>query len=124
MTKFMSVAPIGNTDPLELPVADAARAAAYYQSRLGFEVVDRTPTAVTITRDAVTLRLVQNGGDPEQASCYVAVSDIDALHREYRARGIGSEIGEMEYDGKTYRLLWVRDPDGICYCLGQPKKAG
>ncbi len=120
---FLSVAPIGDTDPLDLPVADAARAAEFYRVRMGFQVLEMEPTAATVTRDAVTLRLAQNGGDPEQASCYLGVSDIDAVQREYHAQGITGEVAEMEFDGATYRVIWVRDPDGLCYCLGQPKES-
>jgi lactoylglutathione lyase len=119
---FLSVAPIGDTDLLDLPVANAARAAEFYRERLGFDVLGLEPTAATVTRDAVTLRLAQNGGDPEQASCYIGVSDVDALQSEYYAQGVTKDVTEMEHDGTTYRVIWVRDPDGICFCLGQPKE--
>ena len=123
--QFLSVAPIGDTDPGEMPVADVHQAIAFYQEKLGFHVDELESGAATLTRDAVTLRLAQNGGDPEQASCYISVRDVDALHRELRDRGAGvsDQVSDMEHDGKTYRVLWLRDPDGLCYCMGQPTAA-
>ena len=122
MADFLSVSPIGDTDPLDLPVADAARAAEFYRDRLGFQVLELEPTAATVVRNDVTLRLAQNGGDSEQASCYIGVSDIDAVQREYQAQGVTGEVSQMQHDGTTYRVIWVRDPDGLCYCIGQPRE--
>ena len=123
---FESVSPIGDTDPMDLPVADVHRAIAYYQDKLGFGVTTLEAGAATLARDAVTLRLAQNGGDPEQASCYLGVSDVDAVHRElqHRGAGVSEAVSDMTHDGKTYRVIWLRDPDGLCYCVGQPKPVG
>jgi predicted enzyme related to lactoylglutathione lyase len=117
---FLSVSPIGDTNPLDLPVANAARTAEFYRDRMGFQTVEIEPTAVTVARDNVTLRLAQNGGDPIQANCYIGVADIDAVQREYKAQGIAGKITKMTHKGITYRVIWVRDPDKVCYCIGQP----
>jgi len=118
---FLSVSPIGDTDPLDMPVADVHQAVIYYQDKLGFHVETLEPGSATLTRDAVTLRLAQNGGDPEQASCYIGVRDVAAVHRELldSGAGVSERVGDMEHDGKTYRVIWLRDPDGLCYCIGQ-----
>ena len=52
----------------------------------------------------MTLRLAQNGGDPEQASCYIGVRDVDAVHREFldRGAGVSEQVGDMEHDGAAY----------------------
>ena len=123
---FQSISPIGNTDPLDLPVADVHQAIAYYQDKLGFQVKSLEGGAATLTRDDVTLRLAQNGGDPEQASCYIGVRDVETVHREFLSRGVGvsDTVSELEHEGTTYRVIWLRDPDGLCYCIGQPKVAG
>ena len=122
--QFLSVSPIGDTDPLDLPVADVQRAVTYYQEKLRFRVETREPGAATLTRGAVTLRLAQNGGDPEQASCYIGVRDVEAVHQEFLASGAGisERLGDMEHEGTSYRVIWLRDPDGLCYCIGQPKE--
>lgn len=122
--EFQRIAPIGDTDPQNLPVSDVESATRYYTDTLGF-TVDRyegaPPQAVVLRRDDVELRLAVTGADPEQASCYIGVSDIDALHREYQAAGakVSENVEPMEYGGKSYRVIWVKDIDGICYCIGK-----
>ena len=121
--QFLSIVPIGDTDPMDMPVADVHRAIAFYQEKLGFRVEALEGGAATLTRDNVRLRLAQNGRDPEQASCYIGVSDVDALHRELCERGapVADTVADMEHGGRAYRVIWLRDPDGLCYCLGHPK---
>lgn len=46
-----------------------------------------------------------------------AVDDIDALVERVRASG-GEIIGEMQY-GETYRLAYVRGPEGIIVALAE-----
>jgi catechol 2,3-dioxygenase-like lactoylglutathione lyase family enzyme len=119
---YQGVYPIGDTDPNNLPVHDLDAVLAYYVD-LGFTVETRTaqphPSA-RLRRDQVIIGLAQNGGDPEQASCYMEVSDVEAAHAELLNRDLGpTEIRTDQHDGATYRVFFVRDPDGLCYCLGQ-----
>lgn len=117
--RFQSVSPIGSTDPLNLPVADVQQAAAFYTTRMGF--TRQPPGAATLVRDDVTLAFAENGEDPEQASCYIAVSDVDALQAEYQNSGVNvTPVSETEYGSRRYRVFWAKDPDGICYCIGTP----
>lgn len=120
---YQSVHPIGDTDPNNLPVGDLEAALPYYVENLGFTVESRTtephPAAV-IARDGIRMRLAENGGDPEQASCYLAVSDVDAALAELTGKGLDlSAIRLDQHAGKSYRVFFVRAPDGLCYCLGQ-----
>ena len=123
---YNSVHPIGDTDPLNLPVPDAERAVPYYEEQLGFTVGGREETPVrrlTLRRDGITISLVENGGDPEQASCYLAVSDVDAARAELAERGAApGEIRVDNYGGSSYRVFFVRDPVGLCYCIGQKEE--
>ena len=65
--------------------------------------------------------LAVNGRDPEQASCWFSVGDVDALGQEYEARGIGPGIIDgQEYDGRPYRVFFAREPYGVCFCFTQP----
>ena len=120
---FQAVSPIGESDPNDLPVRNLAAAVSYYEQQLGFTVVskeDAPHRAATIRRDAVVLRLAENGGEPEQASCYVAVRDVEGLHQELAAQRLDvSAIRLDQYGGQTYRVFFLRAPDGLCYCLGQ-----
>jgi lactoylglutathione lyase len=122
-SQFQSIFPIGNTDPLNLPVADVTQATAFYTDVLGFQMLDThdgPPRSVTLQRDDVTLGLAENGGDPEQASCYISVRDVTGLQAEYKGKGLDvSDVGPTEYDGRPYEIFWAKDPDGICYCIGR-----
>ena len=122
--QFEAVFPIGDTDPLHLPVANVEQAIAYYTDLFGFTLHSPptgTPKTAVLSRDTVRLGFTENGGDSEQASCFVSVRDVTALRQEYFEKGIDvSEVGEeMEYGGKRYRVFWAKDPDGLCYCLGK-----
>jgi hypothetical protein len=120
---YQSIHPIGDTDPQALPVADVARAVADYERRFGFTVRERGEAPVRyalVGRDGIEVRLAENGGDPEQASCYVEVSDVDRARQELEQNGVPvSPIRIDRYGGKAYRVFFAKDDDGICYCLGQ-----
>ena len=126
-SQLQSLSPIGETNPLQMPVADVAQAVAFYTEKLGFtasETREGPPKSVTLTRDSVTLGLAENGGDPEQASCYIAVDDLEGLQREYEEKDTHvSKIELMEHDGTQYQVFWLKDLDGICYCLGRQTEA-
>ena len=120
---YKSVHPIGDTDPQNLPVADAAQAAAYYRDNLGFTPAAQSDTparSITLRRDGVEIVLAENGGDPTQASCYIETSDVDAARAELEGKNLDiSALRVDNYGGNTYRVFFVRAPDGLCYCLGQ-----
>jgi lactoylglutathione lyase len=121
--EYRAVYPIGDTDPDNLPVADVERAVAYYSAMFGFQALGRSdgpPRSVRVGRDAVELGLAENGGDPEQASCYLDVSDVERARRELEAAGVDiSPMRVDEHGGSYYRVFFAKDPDGICYCIGQ-----
>ena len=122
-TQYKSVYPIGDSDPGNLPVADAAQAAAYYQDNLGFTIVARSQSpvpSVTLRRDGVELTLAENGGDPTQASVYIETTDVDAARAELDGKGLDiSPVRDDTHADNHYRVFFVRAPDGLCYCLGQ-----
>jgi catechol 2,3-dioxygenase-like lactoylglutathione lyase family enzyme len=120
---YGSVSPIGDTDPMDMPVADVEKAIAWYESRMGFHLVSRrdgpAPSAV-VERDGVQLGFAVNGGDPEQASCYLGVSDVQAAMADMEAKGVGVANHRIdEHGGEKREVFFVRDEDGICYCIGQ-----
>jgi len=117
---FQSVSPIGDTDTNALPVKDVGPAVAYYTQVLGFDVVSREGDAAVLRRGAATIGLQKNDADPEQASCYFSVSDVDALRAEYAARHVEpSPVRVDEYGGKSYRVFFAKEPYGVCFCFGQ-----
>ena len=104
---FRAVGPIGETDTSALPVKEIGPAVGYYTRCLGFVLVSMDKTTTVLRRDDVQIGLAVNGQDPEQASCWFSVGDVNALWRELDARGIGPGIiDEQEYDGKPHRVQW------------------
>jgi catechol 2,3-dioxygenase-like lactoylglutathione lyase family enzyme len=118
---FHSVHPLGDTDPAALPVKDIGPAVGYYTCVLGFDLVERQENRATLQRDSAVIGLERNDRDPEQASCYFAVSDVETLHRELTAKGIEpSALEVQEYGGKRFRVFFAKEPYGVCFCFGQP----
>jgi hypothetical protein len=118
--RFNRVAPIGDTDTNALPVKAIGPAVGYYTQVLGFTLLSREEQRATLRRDDAQIGLAVNGADPEQASCYFAVSDVEALRRELEAKGIEpSPLRVDEYNGKRYRVFFAQEPYGVCFCFGQ-----
>lgn len=117
---FSGVYPIGDTDVNNLPVKHLGPAIGYYTQVLGFSVVSRAEQQAVLRRDEARIGLAENGQDPEQASCYFAVGDVEALRRELEAKGIEpTPIRLDEHEGKQYRVCFAREPYGVCFCFGQ-----
>lgn len=118
---FKGVYPIGDTDTGALPVKELGPAIGYYTQVLGFSVVAKEDNTAVLRRDEAQIGLAKNGQDPEQASCYFAVSDVEALWRELDAKGIEpSAIRVDEHGGKEYRVCFAKEPYGVCFCFGEP----
>lgn len=118
--RFTSVGNIGEGGPDAIPVRQIGASTGYYVYVLGFEVVERTETTAKLRRDDATIGLAVNGQDPEQASIYFGVNDVDALHRELTEKGIApSPIRTDTHGGKTYRVTFAQEPFGVCFCFGQ-----
>nr|WP_303652697.1 DUF1579 family protein [Paludisphaera mucosa] len=118
---FKAVGPIGDTDANALPVKEIGPAVGYYTQCLGFALVSRDRTTARLRRGEVEIGLAANGEDPEQASCWFAVDDVEALWSEYEAKGVGpGAIDRQEYGGKAHRVFFAKDPYGVCFCFTQP----
>lgn len=123
---FLAIFPIGNTDPLHLPVRDVEKSLSYYKQYLGFNILSRGNTpyqAVLMQRGQVTMGLEENGGNPEEESCYLAVNDVNALYQELQNKQL--DISAMRVDvheAQTHRVFFLRAPDGLCFCFGQKQK--
>ena len=113
-------------DAMNLPVASVATALAFYETVMGFRVSARDASSVTLARDEVQMRLVENGGDPSQDGCFFAVDDIEAAFAELKANGLGREDADYRIDrhgDKNWKVFFVVAPDGLCYCLGEQQKS-
>jgi hypothetical protein len=118
---FSAAGPIGETDIDALPVKEIGPAVGYYTQCLGFTLVSKEGTTARLRRDDVEIGLAVNGRDPEQASCWFSVGDVDSLRREYEGKGIGpGAVDEQEYGGRPYRVFFAKEPYGVCFCFTQP----
>ena len=112
-------------DLLNLPVENLETALPFYEIVLGFQVVARHDApypSATISRDAVQLRLTQNGGDPTQDGCFFDVDDVEKAYDELKANGLQKEqpeFGSQTYGTTHWRVFFVVAPDGLCYSFGQ-----
>jgi predicted enzyme related to lactoylglutathione lyase len=117
---FKGVYPIGGTDTNALPVKEIGPAVGYYTQVLGFSLVTKDPKSAVLRRDDARIGLAVNGKDPDQASCYFAVSDVEALRRELEAKGIEpGGVHVQQHEGKSYRVFFAKEPYGVCFCFGQ-----
>ena len=119
---FLYAAPYA-ADALNLPVADVDAAVPYYESRFGFQVLERrneTPKSAILGRDKIRIGLSENGGDPTQEGCFFEVDDIVAAFEEIKVKPpSGNDIKTQASFGKDYRVFFEVAPDGLCYMLGQ-----
>ena len=119
---FLYAAPYA-ADALNLPVADVDAAVPYYESRFGFQVLERrteTPKSAILGRDKIRIGLSENGGDPTQEGCFFEVDDIVAAFEEIKGKPpTGNDIEKQASFGKNYRVFFEVAPDGLCYMLGQ-----
>lgn len=121
---FEGAYPIGDTDVQALPVRDIGPAIGYYSQVLGFRVNQKTERTALLQRDAAQIGLAVNGADPEQASCYFAVSDVAALRDELAGKGIEpSPIRPDQHGGRSMSIFFAKEPYGVCFCFGQPTPA-
>jgi catechol 2,3-dioxygenase-like lactoylglutathione lyase family enzyme len=112
-------------DVLNLPVDDVDAAVPYYESIMGFHVVELEDDPVKraiLGRDAIRIGLAENGGDPTQEGAFFEVDDAEAAFAELKGRGLGKDEPGFRIDqhGDTnYKVFFVVAPDGLCYCLGE-----
>ena len=120
----MSV-PLWSAIPV-LRVGDYARARAFYEGQLGFEVTEEggDPARFGIyRRDRATIFLdAWNGADPPSGHdgwrAYLHVDDADRLAEELRTSGVEIKRGPVD---AVYGLreIDIEDPDGNRICFGQ-----
>jgi predicted enzyme related to lactoylglutathione lyase len=119
--RFKGAFPISG-DINALPVKDLGPAIAFYTRVLGFTVEARETDCATLRRDDAVIGIAKNDADPEQASCYFAVENVEALHAELKAAGIEpSKLTPSEHDGRALTIFFAKEPYGVCFCFGAPR---
>jgi lactoylglutathione lyase len=118
---FKATGPIGDTDTNALPVKQIGPAVGYYTQCLGFSLVSKDRTSANLKRDEVEIGLAVNGRDPEQASCWFSVGDVEALRSEYEGKAIDPGIiDEQTHGGSKIKVFFAKEPYGVCFCFTQP----
>ena len=118
--RYKGAFPIGDTAVTALPVKEIGPALGYYVHVLGFTVEDQEPGKATLRRDDAVIGLAVNDADPEQASVYFSVSDVDAAYAELAAKHIEpSEIRADRHGSDDLRIFFAKEPYGVCFCFGQ-----
>ncbi len=108
---------------MNLPVADVAKAAAFYVENMGFSVAHETAEPVkkvVLERDGVQFALAENGGDPEQDGCAFHTDDVEGLRDEFITNGCNvGQIKAENRDGSKFKAFFAVAPDGLCYWFGE-----
>ena len=107
-SQFQSLTPM-------IPAGESvAEALAYFTAKLGFTVVWQDDDGAGVKRGAIAFNLVRNTDRhwAENCSCSIAVSDLDALHGEYR--GVGLRLGALDIKPWGRREFHMILPTGVC----------
>ena len=107
-TKFHAATPL-------LPAgASLDEALGLYCGQLGFALRWRQGDMAGIGRDGVAFNLVVNSERAwaDNASCAIAVADLDALYAEYA--GVAARIGALEIKPWGRREFHMILPSGVC----------
>ena len=103
-----------------LHVSSAALAEEFYCQRLGFAQkfayrIDESksdPCYMGLTRDDVELHVSSFSGDGVAGGVvFLLVADVDALHQELKAKGVGIDLKPTDQSWGN-REMYVKDPDG------------
>lgn len=101
-----------------LRITDYPRSKAFYVDGLGFSVKGEHrfgpdfPVLMTISRDSMVIFLTEHAGDCQVGGLvHFYVPDVDAIHDEFRGRGVAvKEPPNESLEGM--RDMTIVDPDG------------
>ena len=113
---FLSVAPL---IPSGGPIADSLR---FFTQDMGFAVLWQSGNGAGIRRGEITFLLVENSNREwaDNASFSIGVSDLDALHAEYK--NIPANVGPLELKSWGRREFHMVLPSGVCLRFFQHEK--
>jgi catechol 2,3-dioxygenase-like lactoylglutathione lyase family enzyme len=101
-----------------LRITNYARSKAFYVDGLGFSVKGehrfgpKFPVFMTISRDGMDIFLTEHAGDCQVGGLvHFYVPDVDAIHDEFRGRGIAVQEPPSE-SLEGMRDMTIVDPDG------------
>ncbi|HUR34299.1 MAG TPA: VOC family protein [Vicinamibacterales bacterium] len=112
-------------DAMHLPVPDLAAALPFYETVLGFRIVERRDTphaAAILARDTVQIGRAENGGEPTQDGCAFHVTGLEGLFDAFQRNGLNKPDPKFDTehrDRSEWKVFFVVAPDGLCYWFGE-----
>ncbi|MCW3481148.1 VOC family protein [Neisseriaceae bacterium JH1-16] len=99
---------------------DQEESIAFYRDRLGFILQRQDPDYMIMRRDSIELHFgaCDDRQIAENTSCYLQVSDVDELHREFVERGLVLPEPSVRLWGM--KEFYVVDVHGNLLRFGQP----
>ena len=99
------------------------RAVTFYVDQLGFQNAQwGTNEFTSVTRDTAGIYLSRQGQGRGGAWVWLGVEDVEALHAEYKARGVTISQPPTEYPWALE--MRIEDPDGNVLRIGsEPRTA-
>ena len=106
-----------------IPVADCARAKAFYKDKLGLKLNEERPGSATYkSGDAIIFVYeTDKAGTNKATAATWPVADVDAVVKELKSRGVAFERyddlpglamqGDIHVGGEM-KVAWFKDPDG------------
>jgi predicted enzyme related to lactoylglutathione lyase len=100
-----------------LRVEDMKTALRFYVDVLGFENASwGTSEFTSVSRDGAAIYLCQGGQGRGGAWIWIGVDDVEKLHEEWKARGVGIRLPPTNYPWALE--MQIQDPDGNVLRLG------
>jgi catechol 2,3-dioxygenase-like lactoylglutathione lyase family enzyme len=98
-----------------------AAAIEFYTAHLGFSIVWQNGSMAGIKRDGIAFNLLENDNRAwvENSSFSVGVSNLDALHDEYR--NVPARVGPLEMKAWGRREFHLIEPAGVCFQFYEQK---
>jgi catechol 2,3-dioxygenase-like lactoylglutathione lyase family enzyme len=106
-----------------LPSLEMSRTIAFYEKKLGFQVVSQYGDSYAILRkEHIFLHfwLCDLPIVVENSSCYVRVSRIEELYETYRSQNIVHPNGHLETKPWGMKQFSILDEDGNLITFGEP----
>ncbi|WP_420472669.1 bleomycin resistance protein [Noviherbaspirillum sp. ST9] len=110
---------IKSTIPV-LASLDIAESADFYTARLGFKKLSQYDDYAIVARDGAEIHfwLCRDRSIAENTSCYLRVTDTEALFKEFAENGVQSDPPAVRPWGM--KELYVIDPHGNLLKFGEP----
>jgi uncharacterized glyoxalase superfamily protein PhnB len=118
----ISQATLGGVVPI-LRAANLEASIAYYTAQLGFTVQWRSDSVASVCRDRTSVMLCEGDQGHAGTWLWIAVSDVDVLYAELRARGAHLRHEPANYPWGS-RECQVTDPDGHVLRFGADLRDG